>query len=46
MLPIASHIEIARPPDEVHAYVTDPSRFAEWQYNVVRVRIQGSPARC
>jgi uncharacterized protein YndB with AHSA1/START domain len=41
MPPIVSHIEIARPPDEVYAYVTDPSRFAEWQYDVVRVRIQG-----
>jgi uncharacterized protein YndB with AHSA1/START domain len=41
MAPIVSHIEIARPPDEVFAYVTDPSRFAEWQHDVVRVDIQG-----
>jgi uncharacterized protein YndB with AHSA1/START domain len=41
MPPIVSHIEIARPPEEVYAYVTDPSRFAEWQHDVVRVRIQG-----
>ena len=41
MAPIVSHIEIARPPDEVYAYVTDPSRFPEWQHDVVRVRIQG-----
>jgi uncharacterized protein YndB with AHSA1/START domain len=40
MAPIVSHIEIARPPEEVFAYVTDPSRFAEWQHDVVRVRIQ------
>jgi uncharacterized protein YndB with AHSA1/START domain len=41
MPPIVSHIEIARPPDQVFAYVTDPSRFAEWQHDVVRVDIQG-----
>ena len=31
MPPIVLTIEIARPPDEVFAYVTDPSRFPEWQ---------------
>jgi len=36
-----SNIEIARTPDEVFAYVTDPSRFAEWQKDVVSVRIAG-----
>jgi uncharacterized protein YndB with AHSA1/START domain len=41
MPPIVSSIEIARPPDQVFAYVTDPSRFAEWQHDVVRVRIDG-----
>jgi uncharacterized protein YndB with AHSA1/START domain len=41
MPPIVSEIEIARPPDEVYAYVTDPSRFPEWQHDVVRVRVQG-----
>jgi uncharacterized protein YndB with AHSA1/START domain len=41
MPPIVSHIEIGRPPDEVFAYVTDPSRFHEWQHDVVRVDIQG-----
>jgi uncharacterized protein YndB with AHSA1/START domain len=41
MPPIVSHIEIARPPEEVYAYVTDPSRFPEWQHDVVGVRIQG-----
>jgi uncharacterized protein YndB with AHSA1/START domain len=41
MPPMVSHVEIARPPDEVYAYATDPSRFAEWQHDVVRVRIQG-----
>jgi uncharacterized protein YndB with AHSA1/START domain len=33
--PIVSTVEIERSPDEVFAYVTDPSRFAEWQANVV-----------
>jgi carbon monoxide dehydrogenase subunit G len=28
-------IDIARPRQEVFAYVTDPSRFAEWQAGVV-----------
>ena len=40
MPPIVSSIEIDRPPDEVFSYVTDPSRFAEWQYDVVSVRIE------
>jgi uncharacterized protein YndB with AHSA1/START domain len=38
MAPILSTIEIARPPDEVFAYVSDPARFAEWQADVVSVR--------
>jgi uncharacterized protein YndB with AHSA1/START domain len=40
MPPIVSSIDIARPPDEVFSYVTDPSRFAEWQHDVVSVRIE------
>jgi uncharacterized protein YndB with AHSA1/START domain len=42
--PIVSRIEIARPPAEVFSYVTDPSRFAEWQYDVVSVRMDGDRA--
>jgi uncharacterized protein YndB with AHSA1/START domain len=42
MPPIVSTIEIARPPDEVFSYSTDPSRFAEWQRDVVRVRVDGA----
>jgi uncharacterized protein YndB with AHSA1/START domain len=42
MPPMVSTIDIARPPDEVFSYVTNPSRFAEWQKDVVSVRIQGS----
>ena len=41
MEPMVSSVEIARPPDEVFAYVTDPSRFGEWQRDVVAVRHDG-----
>jgi uncharacterized protein YndB with AHSA1/START domain len=41
MPPIVNRFEVARPPDEVFAYVTDPARFAEWQDDVVRVRMEG-----
>ena len=45
MASIVSRTEIARPPDEVFAYVTDPSRFAEWQEDAVdgRMRVEGPP---
>jgi uncharacterized protein YndB with AHSA1/START domain len=33
--PILSTIDIARPPEEVFAYVTDPARLSEWQESVV-----------
>jgi uncharacterized protein YndB with AHSA1/START domain len=42
MAPLVSTIDIARPPDEVFSYVTDPTRFAEWQNDVVRVELAGS----
>jgi uncharacterized protein YndB with AHSA1/START domain len=32
---IVSQVEIAGRPEEVFAYVTDPTRFTEWQENVV-----------
>src|SRR5215211_4004572 len=41
MPPIMSTLEIARPPDQVFSYVTDPSRFSEWQDDVVCVRTAG-----
>jgi uncharacterized protein YndB with AHSA1/START domain len=41
MPPIVSSIEIARPPDEVFSYVTDPLRFPDWQSDVVSVRMEG-----
>jgi uncharacterized protein YndB with AHSA1/START domain len=41
MAPIVLTIEIDRPPDEVFYYVTDPSRFAEWQEDAVRGHSEG-----
>ena len=40
MAPIVSRIEVARPPGEVFAYVTDPSRFGEWQWGIVSGRME------
>lgn len=31
---LTTSIDVARPPGEVFAYVTDPARFGEWQANV------------
>jgi uncharacterized protein YndB with AHSA1/START domain len=42
MPPVVSSFEIARPPQEVYAYATDPSRFPEWQRDVVRVQVEGA----
>jgi uncharacterized protein YndB with AHSA1/START domain len=39
--PIVSEVDIARPPDEVFRYVTDPSRFGEWQSGVISAHIEG-----
>jgi uncharacterized protein YndB with AHSA1/START domain len=41
MAPIVSSIEIARAPGEVFAYVTDPSRLAEWQESIVSSHVEG-----
>src|SRR6266496_1559695 len=41
MAPLVSTIEIGRRPEEVFAFVTDPQHFAEWQHDVVGVRILG-----
>lgn len=35
MAPIVSSIEVARPADEVFAYVTDPSTMPQWQQGCV-----------
>ncbi|HCT77253.1 MAG TPA: hypothetical protein DGG94_11970 [Micromonosporaceae bacterium] len=39
MAPLVSTIEIARPPEAVFAYATDPLHFYEWQHDVVNVRM-------
>jgi carbon monoxide dehydrogenase subunit G len=41
MAPIEVSIDVARPQDEAFAYVTDPSRFAEWQAGVVGGHMDG-----
>jgi uncharacterized protein YndB with AHSA1/START domain len=40
MPPIVNGFEVDRPPEEVYAYLTDPSRFPEWQHDVLRVRVE------
>jgi uncharacterized protein YndB with AHSA1/START domain len=35
-------VAVDQPPVSVFGYVTDPTLFAEWQYDVVRVRLEGS----
>ena len=42
MAPLVHAVEIDRTPEDVFAYVTDPSRFTEWQDAVVRASRQGS----
>ena len=41
-----STVEVDRSPDEVFAYVTDPTRFAEWQIGVIAGHMEphGTPA--
>ena len=41
MAPIVSTIEVTRPPEEVFAFVTDPTRLREWQDGVVSARMEG-----
>ena len=42
MAPLVHSVEIDRGPDEVFAYVTDPSRFTEWQAEVVSAHAEDS----
>jgi carbon monoxide dehydrogenase subunit G len=42
MTPIIETIEVDRPPEEVFSYVTDPSRFGEWQKGVVGGHMEGN----
>lgn len=41
MAPITTSIDVDRPPGRVFAYVTDPSRFIEWQKSVVSGHMDG-----
>jgi len=41
MAAIVESIEIRRRPEHVFSYLTDPSRFAEWQEGVVSARLEG-----
>jgi uncharacterized protein YndB with AHSA1/START domain len=34
-MPVSTSIDVERPPETVFAYVTDPSKFPEWQSGVV-----------
>lgn len=45
MAPISTSIEIARPAEEVFAYVTDPSSFPEWQQGVASGQMDSAPTR-
>ena len=42
MAPIVASVEISRSPEDVFAYVTDPSHLPEWQESVVRVKTDDS----
>jgi hypothetical protein len=41
MSPITTTIEVDRPADDVFAYVTDPTRFVEWQRGVINGHMDG-----
>jgi uncharacterized protein YndB with AHSA1/START domain len=40
--PLVHTVEIARSPEDVFAYVTDPAKFVEWQEAVVRAAPKSS----
>lgn len=41
MAPIVHSVEISRSPEELFAYLTDFSRSAEWQENLVSASVEG-----
>jgi uncharacterized protein YndB with AHSA1/START domain len=45
MASMVASTEISRSPDDVFAYVTDPSRLPEWQESVVKADSSETPAR-
>src|ERR687891_94134 len=42
MAPIVASVEISRRPEDVFAYITDPSHLPEWQESVARVKTHDS----
>jgi uncharacterized protein YndB with AHSA1/START domain len=45
MAPIVVSAEISRPPADVFAYVTDPTRLPDWQESVTRSESSDTPVR-
>jgi uncharacterized protein YndB with AHSA1/START domain len=45
MASFSSTLEIDRPPEAVYAYATDPTKFPEWQPDVVGVAWEGAGGR-
>jgi uncharacterized protein YndB with AHSA1/START domain len=45
MAPITSSTEVARPADEVFAYVIDPSTMPQWQQGCVKGHMDGAATR-
>ena len=44
MAPIIESVEIAKPPEEVFAYLDDLSRHGEWQEQIVSVEVRSEGA--
>ena len=44
MAHVTCTVDIDRPPSEVFPFVTDPSRFGEWQRGVLSGSVAGEPA--
>jgi len=45
MTSIVASTEISRDPDDVFAYVTDPTRLPDWQESVIKAESSQTPAR-
>jgi uncharacterized protein YndB with AHSA1/START domain len=45
MAPIVASVDISKSPDEVFAFVTDPTRLHEWQESVIRSESSETTAR-
>lgn len=41
MAPIVASVEIARRPDDVFSYATDPTHLSEWQESMVSAHLEG-----